>query len=125
MREVGMGLRESLKVRKREPVAIPGWDGAAYVRRLTGAERLGLAEWQEGQPDTARTNLTLGVKLAVLCLVDADGGQLFQPEDEGWLLDTDPEWISVVVEAASRLNKIGEHAEKNSVPPGGSPAASP
>lgn len=122
-----MGLREFLNSAKprREAVTVPGWDGVAYVRRLTGAERLAVAEWQEGQPDGPRTDLVLGVKLAVLALVDAEGAQVFQPEDEGWLLDTDPDWIQAVVTAAAKLNRLGEFAEKNSAPPGVSPAASP
>lgn len=121
------------KARKVVAVPVPEWGGQVYVRELTALEREGFdAEtFDHGQRDTADM-ARLRLRLAALCLSDANGKQLLSGADGPSILgQKSPGAVRRVYDAAAKLNVFRkEDADEKKVdsrpsPGGGSPSASP
>lgn len=116
-------LREKLLAKAREkrpllPVQAFGED--LFVRRMSGRERdayeTSLVEVRGNKRSVNLTNLR--ARLAVLCLVDADGKRIFTDADADELGHGDCTELNKVYEAAKDWNGLDrvEDAEKNSEP---------
>ena len=96
----------------REPIAIPEWGVTVYVRTMTGMERDGWeasALNEKGQVAiTGDALANLRARLAVICLVDEDGGQIFRTKDAKELGGKNAAALDRIFDVAKRLNRLGE-----------------
>jgi hypothetical protein len=111
-----------------EDLYVPEWNGTVRVRTLSGAERDAFeAASVQARGNNRSVNLAnLRARLAVLCLVDADGNRLFSDLDAVGLGMKSAKALARVYDVAARLNGLtaedAEELAKNS--DGGPNAAS-
>lgn len=126
-------LRDRFKafVPARVPVDVTRWLPGAevFVRELSAAERLRLADGLD--VDAPADAATATARLLVAAVVDAAGGQVFAPGDEGSVLALPGglfDALAAAAAAASGIAKEEEESERgNSPTPGneGSPTGLP
>ncbi len=102
----------------REEVFIPEWGDSVHVRCLTAWERDELEiEWDRAKRHNFRA------RLAVACVCDAEGNDLFEVGDIERLGRQPASILARLADVAFRLNKFTkedqEALEKNSVPTNG------
>ena len=88
----------------RAPIEIPEWPGGPYfVRAITGAELRELRTIDaDKEPEAAMA------AMVQLCLVDADGSQVFAIEHRAALMDKNTSVLKRVAEAAIDLCGLSE-----------------
>lgn len=100
-------------------VEVPEWGGSVIVKMMNGAERDEFQHEIQGRNDDKGIDLRgLKAKLVGMCLIDADGEQLFQGlEGIEELNQKSPVVIDKLFDEAQDLNGLGqtavEDAEKN------------
>lgn len=100
---------------RTEEVQVPEWGGSVYVRTLTGKER---DAWEatllDGTGRNRRVKLdNIRASLAAATICDAQGKQLFGPEDVAALGEKSALALDRVFEVAQRLNGLtGEDVEE-------------
>jgi len=92
----------------KELVEVPEWDGAVYVRGLTGAERDALeASIVEQRGRSTRMNLmNLRAKLVAMSVVDEEGNRLFSDADVEKLGQKSAAALNRIFEVAQRLSGL-------------------
>jgi hypothetical protein len=92
---------------KREEVKVPEWGGTVFVAMMSGAAR---DEWELSLlNDKGKANLTdARAKLAAACVVDEKGKRLFSTGDIAALSQRSSVALDRIVNAARRLNRLGE-----------------
>ena len=91
----------------KEKVKIEQWGGEVYVRELMGDERDTMEE-----DITKNSTKGLRAKLAVMCVVDAKGNQIFQKGDESALSKGSSKPLDKVFATVTRLSGLTKDAEE-------------
>jgi hypothetical protein len=98
-----------------EEVDVPEWGGTVTVRGLTGRERdefeASVLEQRGKRMVTNTANVR--AKLAVKCVIDADGDRVFADTDANALGEKSGAAIDRVFAVASRLSGLGDSDVEN------------
>lgn len=102
---------------KRELVEVPEWGGSVYVRTLKAKDRDSYESsiiGDDGKFDIKKyANAT--ARLAALCMCDETGKRIFDDAKIGALGEKSAEALHRVVQAARKMNKLGEDAVEDAV----------
>lgn len=90
---------------KTETVKVPEWGGEVRVRMMTAADR-DVYEQRLFQSREGGTIKNIRATLAAMCLVDDEGGRMFNEDDIEILGRKSASALNRVFEAAQRLNRI-------------------
>lgn len=88
---------------QRTKIHIPEWGAVVWIRTLTGRERDRFEGQQSRDPYT-----DIRARLAVMCLVDEDGKQLFSAEDIPALTAKSSRALDRVFAVAVKLSGISK-----------------
>jgi len=105
---------------KREPIELPEWGGAAYVREFTGSERE-VFEQYATRYSQGEVISDIRARVAAWCLVDEQGKRIFTDDDIAVLTGKSPRPLVRIFNAVLRLSALTsegqEQIEKNSATP--------
>jgi hypothetical protein len=106
-----MNKEQLMSIDETESVDIPEWKDSVRLKPLNAKEALDFIDFCESEPD----GLTQQFRLCVLTMVDDDGNQIFQDDDEGidFLRNRSGKAVNRIVEAALRINGLDKDLEKN------------
>lgn len=86
---------------------IPGWDGAVYVRSMTGAERDAFEDSLRSANNTLNlANIRSKMLVKVIC--DAEGKRLFTESDIPMLTKKSSRALDHLFKVAQRLSGLGD-----------------
>jgi hypothetical protein len=129
-----MSLREQILAAvdtRTEAVEVPEWGVTVWVRSMTAAEQDAYEQQTRAFGDQRSARLRIMTTLIVLAAVDADGRQLFSPEDYDALERKSFASLLRIFQAITRVNAMTaadiEDLRKNSLAAqnGDSPSDSP
>lgn len=95
-------------------VEVPGWGGHLFIRPMKAGDRDEFEDWafkagQKQSPDLARQRRA---RMIVACATDAEGVRLFSNEDAPKIAEKSVLNCDVVIEAISKLNRLGAKERK-------------
>ena len=92
-----------------EHVEVPEWDGAVWVRTMTGTERDAFEASMAGKGDDIEARLTnIRAKLCVRCICTESGERVFADEDEVALGKKGARPLDRIFAVAQRLNAVSD-----------------
>ena len=95
---------------KKELVEVPEWSGSVWVRELTGTERDEyeqslMSVRQVGRQTEIQPRLdNAKARLAVKCIISAEGQRLFKDKDAGELGKKSAAALNLIVDTVQRLS---------------------
>ncbi|MFF8831388.1 hypothetical protein [Streptomyces sp. NPDC015131] len=102
------------KKRRTEEFEVPEWDGSVLLREMTGAQRdafeASMVEMKKGKQVPNLANLR--ARLVMLCIVNEDGEQLFNPKDLRELGDMPAKGLQRVFNKCNEMNGLSDEDVK-------------
>lgn len=121
MSEPVMSLRDRIRAAQDlaapVPVSVPEWGETVYVKAMTGLQKEKYVESIRkvtGAGKKQKVEMVLqqsGARLVVQTCCDEHGALLFTAEDVEWLAQKSAIALQRVIDAASKLNGLGDDAE--------------
>ncbi len=99
--------------RQGHPVTVPEWGVTVYVRRLSVADYLLLAdEIESAEKGGAKEQLEALVRLCLFVIVDEAGDRVFNDDDGNVIRNSDLAALKRIQEAVLELNKLTKEKDQ-------------